>query len=380
MLRLVATDPQGSLGPLDFDEVITRVRPRLHRYALRRLGDPHEAEELVQEALLRAYSHRDELHTEDDLSAWSTVVTGRLVIDRLRVRGRSTSVAEVPEDARLGRDTADVVVARDEARTALDALDAMPTRQAALLWAREVEGHSYEELCKRFAMSEAAVRSVLTRARKALRKEYELRGGTLPVGGLALLAPWIAGLSWAGKLRRVAARVTAPAALATLGVTALGGLMLSPFGGSFAQAPGGYTPLPAVVAQAMTMPGAHSVHVAPGVRRPAAATRAAAEAPASGPTQLTNHPLKALNHLPCTTTAPLAPTPTGQDLPTSEVAVGGSACHTRTDRTSVSVPGGSATGYNELAFESSDVHCDTLAPATHLPASPMKCTPRESQP
>jgi len=223
-LRLVPAEP------LDFDEAVRSVRPRLHRYAIRRLGDVHEAEELVQEALLRAYSHREQLLTEDDLGAWATVVTGRLVIDRLRVRGRSTSVADVPEGSRVSRDTADVVVARDEARVALDSLDAMPPRQAALLWAREVEGQSYEELCARFAMTEPAVRSVLTRARKALRKEYALRGGTLPAGGLAILAPWLAGMTWAEKLRRAAGRIVAPAALGTAGIATLGGLFFSPYG------------------------------------------------------------------------------------------------------------------------------------------------------
>ena len=215
--------------PLDFEDAVRRIRPRLHRYAVRRLGDLHEAEELVQEALLRAYSHRAQLLTEDDLAAWTTVVTGRLVIDRLRVRGRSVSVADVPEGNRVSRDTADVVVARDEARLALDALDAMHPRQAALLWAREVEGQSYEDLCARFGMSEPAVRSVLTRARKALRKEYGLRGGTLPVGGLAVLAPWVTGLGWADRIRHVATKLTAPAALSAIGITALGGLVLSPF-------------------------------------------------------------------------------------------------------------------------------------------------------
>jgi RNA polymerase sigma-70 factor (ECF subfamily) len=233
---------------LDFDETVRRVQPRLLRFAVRRIGDLHEAEEVVQEALLRAYSHRAQLLTEDDVAAWCTVVTGRLVIDRLRVRGRSTPVADVPEGVRVGRDTADVVVARDEARLALNALDAMPPRQAALLWAREVEGSSYDELCTRFAMSEAAVRSVLTRARKALRKEYALRGGTLPVAGLAFLAPWVAGLTWAEKLRRAATRVSAPAALSALGLSALGGLVLSPFGllPDHGHAP--YEPIRAVVA------------------------------------------------------------------------------------------------------------------------------------
>src|SRR5205814_9001463 len=118
----------------------------LHRDAVRRLHDPHEAEEVVQEALLRAFQHRDKLVTEDDLMAWLTVVTRRLVVDRLRVRNRSTPVAELPHSGRAGRDTADVVVARDEARIALDALEAMPSRQASVLWAREVEGLSYDEI------------------------------------------------------------------------------------------------------------------------------------------------------------------------------------------------------------------------------------------
>ena len=243
-LRLVPTEP------LDFEAAVREVRPRLHRYATRRLGESHEAEELVQEALLRAYSHREKLLTVDDLAAWATVVTGRLVIDRLRVRNRSISVAEVPEGTRVGRDTADVVVGRDEARTALDALDAMPARQASLLWAREVEGDSYEDLCVRFGMTEPAVRSILTRARKSLRKEYALRGGTLPVGGLAVLAPWIGGLTWAQRLRRVTGRLTAPAALATVGITALGGLVLAPFGTAPSVPPAGsFSPHSAVVSR-----------------------------------------------------------------------------------------------------------------------------------
>ena len=157
-------------------------------------------------------------------------MTGRLVIDRLRVRGRSTSVAEVPEGTRVGRDTADVVVARDEARLALDALDAMPARQAAVLWAREVEGLAYDEIGERFGMTEPTVRSLLSRARKALRKEFALRGGTLPAGGLVALAPWVDGLGWVERLRRPAARVAAPVAVGAASLGVLGGFVLAPRG------------------------------------------------------------------------------------------------------------------------------------------------------
>jgi hypothetical protein len=113
-------------------------------------------------------------------------------------------------------------------RTALDALDAMPPRQAAVPWAREVEGQSYDEIGRRFAMTEPAVRSLLTRARKALRKEYAVRGGTLPAGGLALLAPWAAGTGWLERLREGLVRVAAPAALGVAAAGLVTGAFVAP--------------------------------------------------------------------------------------------------------------------------------------------------------
>jgi RNA polymerase sigma-70 factor (ECF subfamily) len=208
---------QPTEGEIELAEALRRAQPRLKRYAVRRLDDDHEAEEVVQEALLRAYQHRHLLATEDDLMAWTTVVTGRLVIDRLRVRGRSTPVAELPHNSRAERDTAEVVVARDEARLALDALEAMPGRQASVLWAREVEGLSYDEIGERFGMSEPSVRSLLHRARRTLRKEYAARGGTMPGIALVALAPWLHGLRAAGKLRHAARRTAATAAVTATG-------------------------------------------------------------------------------------------------------------------------------------------------------------------
>ena len=217
-LTLVPSPPETA-GELivDFDDALRIAAPRLQRFAVRRLLDQHEAEEVVQEAMLRAFQHRDTLQTQDDLMAWLTVVTGRLVIDRLRVRGRMTPVAELPAGTRAARDTADVVVARDEARIALDALEAMPSRQASVLWAREVEGLSYDEISERYGLSEPTVRSLLHRARRTLRREYSVRGGTLPSLGLVALAPWLRGLRVAGRLRDAARKGAAAA-----GVTATG--------------------------------------------------------------------------------------------------------------------------------------------------------------
>lgn len=213
-LDVATTGTSITWDDTDFEAVLRKATPRLVRFAQRRLGNLHEAEEVSQEALLRTYQHRHTLATEDDVMAWATFASNRLVIDRLRVRGRSISVAELPEGRRFARDTAEIAEARMEARLALDALDALPARQAAVLWAREVEGSSYEEISERYGLSEPTVRSLLHRARKALRREYSARGGTLPFASVAILGPWLNPLHNARRLRT--------AASALVGTTALG--------------------------------------------------------------------------------------------------------------------------------------------------------------
>ncbi len=258
VVRLAAVGDAEPRYDIDVDGFVRRYESRLRRLVLRRLGDPSESEEITQETLLRAYQHRASFATEDELMAWSTVVAQRLVIDRVRVRGRSIAVAEVPEAARLGRDTAEIVVARHEARAALEALEAIPTRQAAILWAREVEGLHYEDIAQRFDITEPAVRSLLHRGRKALRKEFKDRTGALPLNGLVPFAPWLLALRAAGQVRKAAKTTmsnpaTATAALALLGVTALS---VGPWGRA-----------PHATAPDYRQPGAASTHIAEAAAR-----------------------------------------------------------------------------------------------------------------
>ncbi|MCW2778770.1 MAG: polymerase subunit sigma-70 [Frankiales bacterium] len=374
-LRLVPDVPDVPDVPLAFEEAVRAVTPRLQRYVLRRLGDRHEAEELVQEALLRAYQHADTLRTEDDLAAWTTVVAGRLVIDRLRVRGRSTSVADVPEGARTSRDTADVVVARDEARTALDALDALPPRQASVLWAREVEGLAYDAIGERFGLTEPAVRSLLTRARKGLRKEFAVRGGTLPAGGLAALAPWVDGMSWLDRLRRLASRAGAPAVVAVLGAGVLGGALVAPWTLAAPDA------RPAVVRSSTTSPA------------PAARTAAPAGAPlpASAAAPEASRPVARV----ATPSRAVAPSPHGLPALVSRVdracvggpalSAGGYACGHRTGDELLVTPGVplpaavDALTDGAVGAKLPASTCRTLTPVIDaVRPLPVRCTPQEN--
>src|SRR4051794_17229223 len=56
-LSVVPAQPSGE-ETIELDDALRRAGPRLKRYAVRRLHDEHEAEEVVQEAMLRAFQHR----------------------------------------------------------------------------------------------------------------------------------------------------------------------------------------------------------------------------------------------------------------------------------------------------------------------------------
>jgi RNA polymerase sigma-70 factor (ECF subfamily) len=335
----------GSLDLRDvavFDDALRRAMPRLRRYAGRRLLDQHEAEEVVQEALLRAFQHREQLATEDDLMAWLTVVTGRLTIDRLRVRGRMTPVAELPAGSRSSRDTAEVVVAREEARIALDALEAMPARQASVLWAREVDGLSYDDICERFALTEPTVRSLLHRARRTLRREYAERGGTLPTMGLVALAPWLRGLRFAGRVRDIAKRGGSAAAVAATGLAITAVAPLWTHGAPPAHTA---TPVHNFVAKAQevrtAVPHAHRL------------------APAA----------KTATHVTPTTTSS-APSSTSHPLPHAPIVCangGGVGCTKPSDTLFVNLPNGEAVGLST-----------DLVKCQQLPTTPVTgCKPKD---
>ncbi|MBB5152479.1 sigma-70 family RNA polymerase sigma factor [Saccharopolyspora phatthalungensis] len=92
-----ASDPQAVLRKLYAD-----YSPALHAYLCRWLSDPHQAEDVVQETMLRAWRHADALSRPELGSAWGwlTKVARNIAIDK--VRARRARPAEVEESAGLG--------------------------------------------------------------------------------------------------------------------------------------------------------------------------------------------------------------------------------------------------------------------------------------
>ncbi|ROT95867.1 RNA polymerase sigma factor [Histidinibacterium lentulum] len=147
-----------------------RLAPRALGQAGRMLGDAAEAEDVVQEALLRLWRIApDWRHGEAQVSTWLWRVVANLCTDRLRARRRGVpleSVAE-PEDGR--RSVAEEMQARARAEALRAALAELPPRQAEAVALRHLEGLGNPEIARIMDMSVEAVESLTARGRRGLR-------------------------------------------------------------------------------------------------------------------------------------------------------------------------------------------------------------------
>ena len=280
-----------------FDELYRRYHPRLVLYCRRRVGDPHVAEELAQEAFLRALRAMPQFGGDRRFYPWMTVIAGRLCIDHHR---RSARVEPSPDvdNGTVEPEHDAVYRAVDRAQLEL-ALGRLAPRHREVLDLREQRGWSYNDIASHLDVPMTTVEALLHRARKALRREFLAVGGdrgaaaAIPVAGIGLIARLKRGLLAMGPERLAPALGAAAAGVAAVGLVA-GPALLDQHGPS-AGAPvarssttvdaTGVAATGSSLADASTAAAGGADGAAgstPSAARPAGTTAAADEPPASG--------------------------------------------------------------------------------------------------
>lgn len=171
-----------------FDELVHRYYQQAYNLAYRLTGSAADAEDLVQEAFLRAYRFFDRYDRSMPFMNWFSRILTNLYIDEYRRRGRlrTVSIDEVysNDEGEEGTpfdlpDTAPDPLERTLSKEYLDAIHEglqhlSPEFRIAVILA-DLEGYSYEEIAEITKTSIGTVRSRIHRGRKQLRDQIRKR-------------------------------------------------------------------------------------------------------------------------------------------------------------------------------------------------------------
>ena len=134
-----------------------------------------DAQDLTQEAFIKALQHQDQLKDEQKAAHWLSRIATNTAIDFMRRSGRAT-FCEIDHTAESESETPEELLLRSEQRNYLeDGLRLLSPRERAALMLRDVEGLPAEEVAKRLNCSKATVRSHIANGRTKFRRYMEKR-------------------------------------------------------------------------------------------------------------------------------------------------------------------------------------------------------------
>ncbi|QFZ21750.1 RNA polymerase subunit sigma-70 [Saccharothrix syringae] len=173
------------MGEVDFEREAEEHRHGLRVHCYRMLGSFDEAEDLVQETLLRAWRSRGTFRGRSSFRAWLYRIATNACLDVIDRRPARTPVAEMPSaelpwlqpfpDSLLDQVEPEVVARETIELAFLAAVQHLPGRQRAVLVLRDVLGWPASETAALLDETVPAVNSALHRARTTLRRHLPRR-------------------------------------------------------------------------------------------------------------------------------------------------------------------------------------------------------------
>lgn len=143
----------------------------MYRFALRLLKDEDEAKDIVQEAMIRVWNKREEMHTYLNMEAWCMRVVRNLSLDRLKSKQFNTNrLDEAYNLSTSGANPETITETEDTMENIHHFIANLPDKQRQIIQLRDIEGFSYKEIGEILNLDANNVKVNLFRARKSVRE------------------------------------------------------------------------------------------------------------------------------------------------------------------------------------------------------------------
>jgi RNA polymerase sigma-70 factor (ECF subfamily) len=162
------TSSSSQVTDVEFEELMVKMRPALHRYAARMTGSDIDGEDVVQEALMKAHASLHLLTHNTNLKAWLFRITHNKAIDHLR----KTDLEPLEMlDEQLGTEPADQPLDASELTSfAMSLFLKLVPRQRSCVILKDVLGYSLAEISELLDATVPEIKATLHRGRARVRE------------------------------------------------------------------------------------------------------------------------------------------------------------------------------------------------------------------
>jgi RNA polymerase sigma-70 factor (ECF subfamily) len=179
----ISVDALRSGDRAEFSRLVDAYSGPIYRLALKMLGIPSDAEDVLQNTFLKAFQHVKDFEGRSSISTWLYRIASNEALMLLRKRRPEVTLSDVTPENDDNRDYSPVQFIdwhhlpeeeflSSESQAAMDsAVQHLPENQRIVFLLRDIEGLSIQETGEALNLSEAAVKTRLLRARLRLREE-----------------------------------------------------------------------------------------------------------------------------------------------------------------------------------------------------------------
>ena len=160
---------------IDFRADVLPLKNELFRLALRITLNRVEAEDVVQETMIKVWKRREQWDEIESMEAFCLTVCRNLALDKMkRMDSQSTTLDQThdPPDHSFSANPEEQAMHQDRISLIRRLIDQLPEKQRSCMQLREFEGKSYKEIAHIMDISEEQVKISIHRARQTLRQKY----------------------------------------------------------------------------------------------------------------------------------------------------------------------------------------------------------------
>ena len=161
---------------ISFQNDVLSLKNKLFRLALRITLNREEAEDVVQDTLIKVWNARDRWQELDSIEAYSLTIARNLSLDRIKKMENQNDSLEEQNTERLDENTStpsERMIQKDKLNIVKNIIDELPEKQRSCLQLRDIEGKSYKKIADILSITEDQVKVNIFRARQTVKQRFQ---------------------------------------------------------------------------------------------------------------------------------------------------------------------------------------------------------------